>query len=95
MTTQVENKIAEQHNPLTGTIYQGYNQMFLALAPFKSPEWATFLQWKQAGYKVIKGSKATGARTFVEVSKRKKSDSGIAPRYFNLFNREQVTKIEK
>ena len=83
------------YNKTTGLEYQGYNVNFLLMAGFKSPEWATFLQWKQAGYKVNKGSKATSARTFVEVSKRKKTDSGIAPRYFNLFNREQVTKIEK
>lgn len=62
----------------------------LCRAGFCSPEWATFLQWKAAGYKVKKGSKGTGCRTFVEVTLTKNKDTTMAPRYFTLFNKEQV-----
>ena len=81
------------YNKTTGLEYQGYNINFLVMAGFKSPEWATFLQWKKAGYKVKKGSKGTHARTFVTVDKKKKTDSGIAPRHFVLFNTEQVELV--
>jgi len=87
-----------QHNPLSGTVYEGGNQRELAHSGYKSPEWATFLQWRDAGYKIIKGSKGTCLRTFVRYSKvakvngKNKEDTGHAPRYFTVFNRGQVEK---
>jgi len=90
-----------QHNPLSGTVYEGGNQLTLIMSEHDSTEWATFLQWRDAGYRVIKGSKGTGLRTFVSYSKvrkvngKKKTFDGSAPRYFTVFNREQVEKVKK
>ena len=94
MSTTKTNTNTANYNKFTGMEYQGYNQVFLALTEFKAPEWATFLQWKKNGYKVLKGSKGTGIRTFVAVDKKSKSDSGYAPRHYTVFNIEQVEKIE-
>ena len=89
------------YNKTTGLEYQGYNVNFLLMAGFKSPEWATFLQWKGAGYKVKKGSKGTAIRTFVSITKQTKkkggaivSESAHAPRCYTVFNIEQVEQVK-
>lgn len=95
------------HNAVTGLAYQGGNQVILAMDSnirgFKSYEWATFLQWKQAGFNVKKGEKAgSHIVKFVTVDKKtKKSDGsikiseGAVPRGYAIFNREQVEPITK
>ena len=90
-------------NAITRLEYQGHNPVMLALDAsrkgYKASEWATFLQWRNAGYKVNKGEKASYIRTFVEVTKVEKKDgkrvavAGRAPRGYAVFNIEQVKKI--
>lgn len=93
------------HNPVSGNVYQGGNQVMLAIDAstrgFKSREWATFLQWKQAGYMVKKGEKAgSHIVKFVEVTAKKTGKDGTVklqaeqrPRGYAVFNRDQVEPI--
>lgn len=83
-------------NKFTGIEYQGYNQAFLSLESREgySKEWATFLQWAEHGYKVLKGSRGVHCRTFVENTKAKKGDTNTkVPRFFVLFNEAQVEYV--
>ena len=77
----MEKEIIMPYNPISGTIYQGMNIGAL-LAANSCPEWATFLQWKGDGYRVKKGSKGTGIRTFAETTHKNtvtgKIESGMA-----------------
>lgn len=83
-------------NPITGTIYKGMNIDALMRAS-KCLEWATFIQWRDAGYRIVKGSRGTSIRTFAETTTKNKQtgklESGHAPRYYTLFNKEQVEKV--
>jgi antirestriction protein ArdC len=83
------------YNSKTGKAYQGKNINALMQAS-DCREWATFLQWNDEGYKVKKGSKGTGIRTFVATIKKDEktgeSESGYTPRYYTVFNRDQVEK---
>ncbi len=84
------------HNPISGVVYQGKNVPALLEANEANMEWATFLQWRSAGYNVTKGSKGTGLIKFVDRStktKDGKTNEGKAPVHFKVFNREQVKKI--
>jgi antirestriction protein ArdC len=61
------------HNPDTGHVYQGFNSLWLELvrqARFQSndPRWMTFLQIKDNGYHLQKGSKSTPIQYFNKVS---------------------------
>ena len=91
-------KVKTPYNPITGTIYQGMNVGAL-LSANNCLEWATFLQWTRAGYRVIKGSKGTSIRTFAETTKKNqktgKLEASSAPRWYTLFNRNQVEKVEQ
>jgi len=83
-------------NYFTGLEYQGYNQMFLSLESGEgyTKKWATFLQWKEHGFKVLKGSHGVHCRTFVENTNPKKGDkSSVIPKHFVLFNEVQVEKV--
>lgn len=82
-------------NPLTGTIYQGDNVGRLISAS-ECREWATFLQWKEAGHKIKKGEHGTTIFTFIpseEKNKEGKIVSSTIARAYTLFNRTQVEKI--
>ena|SRR3990167_7580284 len=96
MNIQSTSLPSTPYNPITGTVYQGMNIGALMSANSKCLEWATFIQWRNAGYKVKKGSKGTAIRTFAETTVKDKQtgklETGHAPRYYVLFNKEQVEK---
>ncbi len=85
-------------NYVTGNTYSGQNIDALAEAGFSSEYWATYNQWMEAGFQVQKGQSGTTLMRVVEV-KRKDKVTGEekkikVPKYFNVFNQEQVAKIE-
>ena len=53
-----------QYNKITGKVYEGRNQAELLTAKekngYQSNEWLTFLQARELGLKIKKGSKAVG-----------------------------------
>lgn len=83
------------YNAITGIEYQGYNVMFLNMARkennYTSNKWATFLQWKDAGYK-LENAKGKGihCRTFGENEKKEKYI-----KYFVVFNADLAVKVTK
>jgi len=68
--------------------YQGKNATFLVMAGFKSPEWGTFLQWKELGYKVKKGSKSQKILKVIDLEDE--ANSKTAVRTYSVFNKDQV-----
>lgn len=78
-------------NAKTKREYQGKNAAFLHMEGFKSPEWATFLQWKELGFKVNKGSKSCEILKVVDVD-GKDGQPDKAIRTYSVFNREQVSE---
>lgn len=91
--TEISATMKTPYNPISGTVYQGSNITTLLTANGKCLEWATFLQWTEAGYKVKKGSKGTTIRTFAEGTKvvNGKSENVTIPRFYTLFSKDQVT----
>lgn len=83
--------IKEQVNYFTKGVYQGKNAAFLALAKFKSNKWATYRQWLEGGYQVQKGEKGQPIMKIVT----KDDTNERFPKYYRVFNFEQVKKIEK
>ena len=66
-----------QYNKITGKVYEGRNQVELLNAKasnnYKSDEWLTFLQAREAGLKIKKGSKAISIfRGFSKIEKKDK-----------------------
>lgn len=96
----------QNQNKISGTVYQGKNQVLLEIdriaRGYKSYEWATFLQWKGAGYTVRKGEKAGGHVTkFVSIDKvtrgkdgKTKTSAGHVPKGYAVFNSEQVELVQ-
>ena len=82
------NKQTCPFNANTNLEYQGRNPILLVSAGFKSPKWATFLQWRELDRKIIKGSKGTHLATFGEDSDGEKYMS-----HFVVFNEDQTIKI--
>ena len=90
------------YNALTKIPYKGMNVPALALQSFKSKEWATFLQWKEMGFKVKKGNHGTHLRTFIEQENgfTLKENGKLEPKsdyvanHFVVFNREQVEEYK-
>lgn len=81
-------------NATTGREYSEGNIFKLLDTPFLDQRWATFKQWKDAGYKVMKGSK--GTQLFKMVTVKDKNDpekKKSVPRKFYVFNIEQVEEI--
>lgn len=82
------------HNPITGTIYQGMNSATLASAA-DCREWATFLQWKAAGYTIKKGEHGQKIRVYPATTRKDektgKTEAVCTPRCYTVFNREQTT----
>lgn len=70
--------------------YQGKNATFLVMAGFKSPEWGTFLQWKELGYKVKKGAKSQKILKVIDLE-NEKNDKAI--RTYSVFNKDQVEVV--
>ncbi len=83
------------YNKKTGLEYRGANVPALAGRGFRSLEWGTFLQWQELGYKILKGSKGSHIRTFIETTKTENGRAvvSLAPRSYVVFNREQVTAV--
>ena len=84
-------------NKFTGKEYQGQNVARLAA----DRDWATFLQWRDNGYKVKKGSKGTKIFVYAPSSKKvidkktkqTKSISLSTARCYSLFNSHQVEQV--
>ena len=71
-------------NPITGTIYQGENAAALAHAK----EWATFLQWTRAGYKIKQGEHGVRILRVVDIDTDKR-----AVRRYTVFHSGQVEPV--
>lgn len=87
------------YNKKTKTLYQGKNIAILlsskARQGFNSDEWITFLQAKELGYKVKKGSKSTKIFKVVKDEEATKKKDKSCVRFYSLFNIEQCEKITK
>jgi antirestriction protein ArdC len=85
------------YNKKTGVMYQGKNIAILlsskARQGFTSDEWITFLQAKELGYKVKKGSKSTSIFKVVRDDKATKKKDKSCVRFYNLFNINQCEKV--
>jgi antirestriction protein ArdC len=80
-------------NAVTGNIYTEGNVLRLLDTPFEDQQWATFRQWKDAGYMVQKGSKGTELIKIVTVKDKKNPENKKSvPRRFYVFNIAQVKK---
>lgn len=80
-----------QINFSTRKEYSGQNQITLH-NQYGSSEWGTFLQWKAAGFQVKKGQKGTRILKIVDYVDAKGKENH-APRFYTVFNREQVQPI--
>ena len=82
-------------NATTGKEYNGSNVEKLLNTDLYDQRWATFRQWKSAGYKVKKGSKGTELIKVVSVKDKKspKLEKRV-PRRFWVFNICQVEEIK-
>lgn len=71
-----------QYNYITGNRYQGRNQVELRIAKdkngYKSNAWLTFLQAKEKGLKIKKGSKAVAIFKGFEKFEDKNKDGKIS-----------------
>ena len=87
----VETATAQPTNAITGRAYTEGNILRLLDTPFMDQRWATFKQWKDAGYKVMKGSKGTELIKIVSViDKNDPEKKKSVPRRFFVFNVDQV-----
>ena len=105
MNTLPQDKKAPQVNIVTGKAYQGDNQLRLRIIAdennFTSNKWMTFLQAKELGLKIKKGSKAV--KVFKGFStmdiKDKKTDKvttkPVVLENASVFNKDQTEEIEK
>ena len=105
ITTVADAIIAFTHvNIVTGNVYTGRKNSDIltqeAMLNNWANEWATFAQARSAGYKVLKGSKATqifGAcknkKKSEKVDKKEKGES-IYFKTVNVFNVAQLEKME-
>lgn len=90
-------------NAVTGAVYQGKNIAILlaagaAMDGGTDPRWCTFLQAKEAGWKVKKGSKAPAAITkFVKVRDVDEKDGErkfkSVPKSYAVFHASQIEGI--
>ena len=92
------------YNIVTGKVYEGKNQVDLTITAkkrgFKSNEWGTFLQWKDAGRWIIAKEHGVsifrGYETFDEVDKNGKLKTESRPLGFKtVFNKEQTRGKEE
>lgn len=78
-------------NAVTERYYSAGNIAKLLDSGFLDQKWATFNQWRNAGYKVIKGSKGTELIKIVTVKDKKDPKlTKRVPKRFYVFNIEQV-----
>lgn len=92
----------EQYNKISGKPYEGRNQAELLTAKkinkYESDEWITFLQAKELGLKIKKGSKSIavfkGFGEFETKGKDGKVRSESRPLGFaHVFNLDQTEKV--
>lgn len=94
--------IMTNHNLITGDVYQGRNQRELEITRVKnkwiSDEWLTFLQARDQGLKIIKGS--TGVSVFKgflrfedENEKGETIRTSASLGFARVFNMEQTEKL--
>lgn len=80
-------------NYTTKQPYTGSNALTLG-----GGEWATFIQWRDAGFKVKKGSKGTRLGRVLEYSTKNKEgklEEKRGLKTFVVFNREQVEALAR
>lgn len=88
-----------QYNATTKTPYEGRNQAVLLAAKeeskFNSDQWITFLQAKDNGLMIKRGSHGIGIVKFVEVEVERdgKLEVEHAPKYYKVFNLDQTEKL--
>tara|TARA_R100001460_G_scaffold63209_1_gene103452 strand:- start:4811 stop:5107 length:297 start_codon:yes stop_codon:yes gene_type:complete len=93
ISEKMQLPIAFPTNATTGREYTEGNILRLLDSPFLDQRWATFKQWKDAGYKVMKGSKGTELIKIVSVTdKNDPEKKKSVPRRFFVFNIEQVVE---
>ncbi len=95
-------KLVEPYNFVSNNLYQGRNKGLLMAVQedkkFKEGAWATFRQWSDKGYKIIKGQKAV--TVFCGWHERTKDDDGNliepvkTPKFASVFNIAQVENIK-
>lgn len=85
-----------QINPISGTVYRNTNALHLAEVQeeqaYSTNEWGTFLQWRDKGYRVKKGSKGVKIQKIVEFTDEHGKDQK-RPRFYAVFNRDQVEPV--
>jgi len=92
-----------QYNKVSGKVYQGKNQAELLIAKekngYQSNEWLTFLQARELGLKIKKGSKGVGIfkgfGSFTEKDENGKIKSVSRPLGFaRVFNLDVCEKVD-
>ncbi len=81
-------------NYTTKKEYTGGNIFSLLDTPFTDQRWATYRQWKSAGFQVQKGQKGIRLTKIVTIDDKKTGEPKKVPRGFTVFNIEQVKEIE-
>ncbi|MFZ9078829.1 MAG: ArdC-like ssDNA-binding domain-containing protein [Alphaproteobacteria bacterium] len=82
-------------NTTTGKEYTGGNVAELLAAGFTSNEWATYKQWQGEGMQVQRGQKGTRITKMVKIICKKEHKEKLVPRYYTVFNAEQVAPAEQ
>lgn len=90
-----EHKMQTPINTTTGKEYTGGNVSELLAAGFTSNEWATYKQWQGEGMQVQRGQKGTRITKMVKIICKKEQKEKLVPRYYTVFNAEQVAPAEQ
>ncbi len=81
-------------NYTTEKEYTGGNVFTLLDSKYADQRWATYRQWKLAGFQVQKGQKGFKLTKIVTVEDKKTGEPKKVPRSFTVFNIEQVKEIK-
>lgn len=83
------------HNPVTGIVYSGINQLILQLKTGQDPRWITFYEAKQKKWNVQKGSKGTHVTLLKPIiDLDTEEETGIViQRLYTVFNACQINGI--
>lgn len=83
----------------TKNSYTGQNVEILAGSSFTSQFWMTYRQAQEMGYQVRKGSEGTRLMKVIEKEVKNKLTGKLEkkklPKYFTVFNMDQMDKIEE
>ena len=80
-------------NAKTGNQYTGGNTTILLQNEFKTQFCATYRQWQELGFQVQKGQKGDRITKMVKIIYKKEQNQKLVPRYYTVFNFDQVAKI--